>query len=54
MSTSVTNIANVSRDYLQRLLDYLETNNKISEEIEKTDFELETLGLRLGSSSEAY
>jgi len=43
MSTSVTNIANVSRDYLQSLLDYLETNNKISEEIEKTDFELETI-----------
>ena len=43
MTTSITNIADASRNYLWRLLSYLEVNNKKSEKIEKTDFELETL-----------
>ena len=40
MVTSVTNIADASRDYLRRLLDYLKADNETSEKIEKTDFEL--------------
>ena len=45
MTTSVTNIADASRDYLWRLLAYLEANNESSEKIKKTDFELETLSV---------
>lgn len=43
MTTSVTNIADASRDYLRRLLGYLKANNKTSEKIEKIDFEFAPL-----------
>ena len=43
MATNITNIADASKHYLRRLLSYLEANSETSEEIEKTDFELETL-----------
>ncbi len=45
MTASVTNIADASRDYLWRLLAYLEANNKTSKEAGKPDFELKTLSI---------
>ena len=45
MTTSIKNIASANRDYIQCLLDYLKTNNEISDEIGKTDFEFKTLSV---------
>lgn len=45
MTTTITNIASASSDYFRSLLDYLNTNNEVSEEMEKTNFELETLSI---------
>lgn len=43
MTTNVANITDASKNYLRHFIDYLETNDESSEEIEKTDLELKTL-----------
>jgi len=44
MTTEIVNITDVSKNYLQHLLNYLRKNSEITEDAEKTtDFELKTL-----------